>query len=258
MNGPAPLPALSFMPLPGLPEVAGGDDVATLVLRALEQAGMALVDGDIIAVTQKIISKAEGRLRRLSAITPSPRALALAQETRKDPRVVELILQESRDIVRTRPDLIIAEHRLGIVLANAGIDRSNIPGGDDTVLLLPVDPDAAARALRGKLQESSGRTLGVIITDSVGRAWRKGTTGLAIGTAGVVPFRDLRGTTDMTGRALQVSEIAPADSLAAAAVLVMGEAAEATPVVLIHGASGGGADTPAGAVHRPRAEDLFR
>ncbi len=251
-------PALAFTPLPGLPGVRAGDDLAQLLLDGCRRANITLLDGDVVAVTQKIVSKAEGRLRRLADVTPSARATALAAETRKDPRIVELILQESRDIVRTRPDLIIAEHRLGIVLANAGIDRSNIDGGDETVLLLPVDPDATARHLRASLQASTGLRLGVIITDSVGRAWRKGTVGLAIGTAGVAPFQDLRGRHDLNGRALQVSEIAPADSLAATAVLVMGEAAEATPAVLIRGAGGGGPDEPASTVLRPRAEDLFR
>jgi len=250
--------ALSFTPLPGLPEVRAGADLGALLAAALAAVTPAVADGDILAVTQKIVSKAEGRRRRLAEVTPSARAVALAAETRKDPRVVELILQESRAVVRTRPDLIIAEHRLGLVLANAGIDRSNIGGGEEEVLLLPEDPDASARRLRAALERATGRRLGVLITDSVGRAWRKGTVGIAIGTAGVKPFEDLRGRADMAGRALQVSEIAPADSLAAAAVLVMGEAAEATPAVLIRGAAGGGADEPAGSVLRPPQEDLFR
>jgi coenzyme F420-0:L-glutamate ligase/coenzyme F420-1:gamma-L-glutamate ligase len=249
---------LSFTPVPGIPEVRAGDDLAALVLAALARAGMPLAAGDVVAVTQKIVSKAEGRLRRLADVTPSPRAVALAAETRKDPRVVELILQESREVVRTRPDLVIAEHRLGIVLANAGIDRSNIEDGEEAVLLLPLDPDGTAAKLRGAFERAAGVALGVVITDSVGRAWRRGTVGLAIGTAGVAPFEDLRGRRDSAGRALQVSEIAPADSLAAAAVLVMGEAAEATPVVLVRGAGGGGSDVPASTVLRPKAEDLFR
>lgn len=250
--------SLAFTPLHGLPEVRAGDDLARLLLAALEHSRIALADGDVLAVTQKIVSKAENRVRRLADVLPSPAAEKLARETRKDPRLVELILQESRGIVRTRPDLIIAEHRLGIVLANAGIDRSNVIGGDDTVLLLPLDPDATAARLRREIGAASGARIGVIVTDSVGRAWRKGTVGIAIGTAGIAPFTDLRGTRDMTGRALQVSEIAPADSLAAAAVLVMGEAAEATPVVLIRGAGAGNDEAPASAVLRPAAEDLFR
>jgi coenzyme F420-0:L-glutamate ligase/coenzyme F420-1:gamma-L-glutamate ligase len=250
--------ALSFTSLSGLPEVRAGDNLGELIGAALARARVVLEDGDVLAVTQKIVSKAEGRVRRLADITPGPQALALARASRKDPRLAELILQESRTIVRTRADLVIAEHRLGIVLANAGIDRSNVAGGEDTVLLLPLDPDASARGLRRALEAATGRRLGVIITDSVGRAWRKGTVGIAIGCAGVAPFTDLRGRRDRGGRALQVSEIAPADSLAAAAVLLMGEADEATPVVLVRGAGGGTGDAPAAAVLRPAAEDLFR
>lgn len=251
-------PALLITPLGGLPEVRPGDDLGELLLGALRHANLAPAAGDVLAVTQKIVSTAEGRVRRLADIVPSARALALATETHKDPRLVELILQESRDIVRRRRDLIIAEHRLGIVLANAGIDRSNLAGNDDTVLLLPADPDASAARLRERLQAASGERCGVIITDSVGRAWRKGTVGIAIGTAGVAPFLDLRGRRDRHGRALQVSEIAPADSLAAAAALVMGEAAEGIPAVLIRGAALALGEGSAAAVLRPRAEDLFR
>lgn len=251
-------PALSFTPLPGIGAIREGDDLAEILLDALARAGLVLADGDVLAITQKIVSKAEGRTRRLAAVTPSTEAEALARETRKDPRLVELILQESRGIVRTRADLVIVEHRLGLVLANAGIDRSNVTGHDDTVLLLPLDPDASARRVRERVREAAGAQIGVIVTDSVGRAWRKGTVGIAIGTAGVAPFTDLRGRHDLNGRALQVSEIAPADSLAAAAVLVMGEAAEATPVVLIRGAVGVAGEAPASAALRPAGEDLFR
>lgn len=251
-------PALSFTALAGLPTVRAGDDLGPLLASAITRAGLRLADGDVLAVTQKIVSKSEGQLRRLSEIAVSPRARALAESTGKDPRLVELILQESQQIVRTRGDLIITEHRLGLVLANSGIDRSNLDGDDDTVLLLPVDPDASARSLRESLQKASGVDLGVLVTDSVGRAWRLGTIGLAIGTAGVAPFENLRGRQDRSGRALQVSEIAPADSLAAAAVLVMGEAAESTPAVLIRGFRGGGANVGAAAALRPRDEDLFR
>ncbi len=254
---PADTHALSFIPLPGIGAIREGDDLAQILLDALARAGLAPANGDVLAITQKIVSKAEGRTRRLGAVTPSPAAVALARETRKDPRLVELILQESRGIVRTRADLVIVEHRLGLVLANAGIDRSNVTGDDDMVLLLPLDPDASARHVRERVREA-GAEIGVIITDSVGRAWRKGTVGIAIGTAGVAPFTDLRGRQDLTGRALQVSEIAPADSLAAAAVLVMGEAAEATPVVLVRGAIGVEGDAPASSVLRPAGEDLFR
>lgn len=250
--------ALSFTPLPGLPAVGPDDDLAVLIISALEEAGLQLQDGDVLAVTQKIVSKAEGRQRALAEVEARAAALALARETGKDPRLAELILAESREILRKRGELIISEHRLGMVLANAGIDRSNVDGGEDEVLLLPVDPDASARQLRSAIEAVSRRRLGVIITDSVGRAWRRGTVGLAIGTAGVTPLEDLRGEPDINGRPLQVSEVAPADSLAAAAVLVMGEAAEATPVVIIRGAGGGGDNPPASMVLRSRNEDLFR
>ncbi|MBM4197456.1 MAG: coenzyme F420-0:L-glutamate ligase [Gammaproteobacteria bacterium] len=250
--------ALSFLPVPGLPRVQPGDDLAALIAAALRTTRLALADGDVLAVTQKIVSKAEGRLRRLTDVVPSPRALELTAGTNKDPRLVELILAESTRVVRTRLDLIITEHRLGLVLANAGIDRSNVGESEEQVLLLPVDPDASARRLRDALAAGSGRRIGVIVTDSLGRAWRKGTVGVAIGTAGVAPFTDLRGRRDLDGRPLQVSEIAPADSLAAAAVLLMGEAAEGTPVVLIRGAGATTDDTPAGAALRLAADDLFR
>lgn len=250
--------ALTVTPLGGLPEVRSGDDLGALLLAALAAAGIGLVDGDIIAVTQKIISKAEGRLHRLSAVNPGEHACSLARETGKDARLVELILQESRAVLRVRNDLLIVEHRLGMVLANAGIDRSNTGDDADTVLLLPVDPDASAARLRHTLEAACGVRLGVMVTDSVGRAWRRGTIGIAIGTSGVAPFVDLRGQCDRGHRTLVSSDIAPADSLAAAAVLVMGEAAESTPAALIRGAAGCAGEAPAQAVLRPSHEDLFR
>lgn len=251
-------PALSLFPLPGLPVVQPGDDLAALIIAALRAADLRPQPGDILAVTQKIVSKAEGRVRRLADITPSPRARELASESGKDPRLVELILEESNEVIRCRANVLIVEHRLGFVIANAGIDRSNVAGGDDTVLLLPLDPDASAARLREQLVAAFGVKLGVIITDSVGRAWRMGTVGIAIGVAGVAAFHDLRGRADLFGRALQVSEIAPADSLAAAAVLVMGEAAESTPVALVRGYSGSETMQPASAVLRPARDDMFR
>ena len=249
---------MSLFPLPGLPVVQPGDDLAELISSAISGAGVGLQHRDVLVVTQKIVSKAEGRVRRLAEVTPSARAHALAEQSGKDPRLVELILEESREILRCRPNVIVAEHRLGIVIANAGIDRSNVAGGDDTVLLLPFDPDASAARLRERLETAFGVTLGIVITDSVGRAWRMGTVGIAIGTAGVPAWQDLRGRTDLFGRPLQVSEIAPADSVAAAAVLVMGEAAESTPVVLVRGLREVGAGQPARAVLRPKQDDLFR
>lgn len=251
--------ALAFVPVPGLPLVGPGDDLAALVAGALRAAGLAPAGGEVIAVAQKIVSKAEGRVVDLRTVTPSPEAQALAARADKDPRVAELILRESRRIVRVARGVIIAEHRTGTVLANAGIDRSNVAGAD-SALLWPVDPDAAARALRAALAAAFGVPLGVLITDSVGRAWRLGTVGHAIGAAGVTAVLDLRGRPDLFGRQLQVSEVAVADSLAAGAVLAMGEGAEGTPVVVIRGAplADGAGDAGAGAVLRAPDTDLFR
>jgi coenzyme F420-0:L-glutamate ligase/coenzyme F420-1:gamma-L-glutamate ligase len=249
--------SLAFHALPGIPAVRAGDDVAGLVAMALRRAGLVPVAGDIIAVTQKIVSKAEGRVRRLDEVRPGARAEALARATHKDPRMVELLLQQSQAILRARKDVIIAEHLTGLVLANAGIDRSNLGAGEDVVLLLPEDPDASAARIRAGLAAAFGVTPGVIITDSVGRAWRLGTVGLAIGAAGVPVVKDLRGTPDLYGRPLQVSETAPADSLAAAAVLVMGEAAEGAPAVLIRGYTEQSSQRAADA-QRPKELDLFR
>lgn len=252
--------ALSFEAIPGLPLVAAGDDLAALIAAALRGAGRLPAAGDIVAVAQKIVSKAEGRLVALRSVEPSGEARALAARADKDPRVAELILRESRRIVRVARGVIIAEHHAGTILANAGIDRSNVSGDDEHALLLPVDADASARALRSALEHEFGGPLGVIVTDSIGRAWRLGTVGHAIGAAGVTALLDLRGHGDLFQRQLQVSEVAVADSLAAAAVLAMGEAAEGTPVVLIRGAAlaSGPGDSGAAAVLRNPAEDLFR
>ncbi len=247
------------MRIPGVPRVQPGDDPAALISAALRGAGVKPLTGDLVAVAQKIISKAEGRSVRLATVTPSAEAEDIAARANKDPRVVELILRESRAVLRVSPGVIIVEHRCGVVLANAGIDRSNIEDSDEQALLLPADADASAARLREGLQREFGVPLGVIITDSIGRAWRLGTVGIAIGCAGVTALQDLRGQTDMFGRTLQVSEVAVADSIAAAAVLVMGEAAEGTPLVLVRGA-GTGTDTSQTARNalRPANTDLFR
>ncbi len=250
---------LAFIRIPGVPLVEPGADLPGLITAALRAAGVIPVAGDVIAVAQKIVSKAEGRIVPLAAVEPSPRAEEIAVLANKDPRVVELILRESRAVIRVSPGVIIAEHNTGVILANAGIDRSNLKGSDDAALLLPADPDASAARLREQLQQEFGVPLGVIVTDSIGRPWRLGTVGTAIGCAGVLALNDLRGQTDLFGRQLQVSEVAVADSLAAAAVLQMGEAAEGTPLVLIRGA-GGGDDRgqTARTALRPTGEDLFR
>lgn len=253
---------LRFIRIPGVPLIEPGADLGALLSRALRSAGAIPAAGDVVAVAQKIVSKAEGRIVKLDTVEPSSVARDIARDANKDPRVVELILRESRCVIRVAPGVIITEHNTGVILANAGIDRSNLAGSDDAALLLPEDPDASAAALRARLQREFGTQLGVLITDSIGRAWRLGTLGTAIGCAGVVALNDLRGQPDLFGRQLQVSEVAVADSLAAAAVLVMGEAAEGTPLVLIRGAGGGDAGQSVGQTARtalrPPGEDLFR
>ena len=250
---------LQFIRIAGVPLVEPGANLAGLIAAALRSAREIPSAGDVIAVAQKIVSKAEGRIVLLATVEPSPRAHEIAAQAHKDPRVVELILRESRTVIRVSTGVIITEHNTGVILANAGIDRSNLKGSDHAALLLPADPDASAARLRNELQQEFGVSLGIIVTDSIGRPWRLGTVGSAIGCAGVLALNDLRGHTDLFGRQLQVSEVAVADSLAAAAVLVMGEAAEGTPLVLIRGA-GAGDDRgqTARAALRPPHEDLFR
>jgi coenzyme F420-0:L-glutamate ligase/coenzyme F420-1:gamma-L-glutamate ligase len=211
-------------------------------------------------VAQKVVSKAEGRYARLADVQPGERALALAREADKDPRQVQLILDESVGILRVRPGVIIAEHRNGYVLANAGIDKSNIQSdpGDPRVLLLPRDPDASAQALRGAMEARYGVAPQVIINDSLGRAWRNGTVGIAIGTAGLDPLFTQIGDRDLFGNVLEVTEPAVADELAAAGSLVMGQAAEACPVVLARGASLPAAELGSSRLIRDKAQDMFR
>lgn len=251
---------LELIALGGFPLVQPGDDLVELLTAALAANFLALEEGDVLVIAQKIVSKAEGRYVRLAEVEPSARALALAQEAHKDPRLVELILRESREVMRVRPGVIIVEHRNGYVHANAGIDKSNIthPEGDPRVLLLPVDPDASAAALRRGLAARTGTTAQVIINDSAGRAWRNGTVGIAIGTAGLEPVRDQVGERDLCGNVLEVTQPAEADELAAAASLLMGQAAEARPVVLVRGARLGRAECGSGSLLRERAMDLFR
>lgn len=251
-------PDLALFRLGGIPLIRRGDDLAAVILEALANAGLRLQPGDVLAVAQKIVSKAEGRSIDLRSIEPEDAARRLAVETDKDPRMVELILRESRRVVRKRPGLIIVEHRLGLILANAGIDRSNVAGNEDAVLLLPEDPDASACQLRQALAERTDVAPGVLVVDSIGRPWRLGTTGVAIGVAGVSVLEDLRGDRDLFARELQVAEIAPADSIASAAVLLMGEGAEGTPAVLVRGLKAPATEQPAAAVLRPADEDLFQ
>ena len=250
--------ALTITPLPGIPLIRPGDDLAAIILASLQRIHLTLRDGDILVVAQKIVSKAEGRLVNLAQVTPSKDANDLAASTQKDPRLVELILRESRVVLRSRPGSIIVEHRLGFVCASAGIDHSNVQAGEEWVLLLPEDPDRSAKCLRAGLQEASGKRLGVMIIDSHGRAWRLGTVGVAIGLAGIPGLVDLRGQPDMFGRTLQITLVAAADELAAAASLMIGQAAESTPVVHVRGFPYPLREGSLRELLRPREEDLFR
>ena len=259
------LAELRLVALPGFPRVAGGDDLATFTTESLARAGLALASDDVLVFAQKIVSKAEGRCIDLATVTPGARALELAALVQKDPRLVELVLSESRRVVRTAKDVLIVEHRLGLIMANAGIDQSNVadPGRGEFALLLPEDPDASATRLRDRLGELTGCRPGVVISDSFGRPWRVGTVGVAIGCAGVAATLALRGQRDMFGRVLRVSVVGHADELASAASILMGQGSEARPVVLIRGVGGaavGGPtlDQPASALIRPPQQDLFR
>ncbi len=237
--------------------VQPGDDLAALLAAALNRAGLSLQAGDVLVLAQKIVSKAEGRLVHLQTVTPSRRALELAEQVGKDPRLVQLILDESREVLRARPGLLVVEHRLGFVSANAGIDHSNVGAADDdTVLLLPADPDASAERLRRQMLAAGG--LGVLIIDSHGRAWREGTVGVAIGLAGLPGLVDLRGRPDLFGRELRASLLAAADELAAAASLVMGQAAEGCPAVHVRGFPYPLRDAALSELIRPRERDEFR
>jgi coenzyme F420-0:L-glutamate ligase/coenzyme F420-1:gamma-L-glutamate ligase len=255
-------PTLQLTPVPGLPLVEPGDDLATLVLAALSRLNFQLSDGDILVLAQKVVSKAEDRLVNLESVAPSSQADELAAQTGKDPRLVELILRESRQVLRTRPGVIIVEHRLGFVCASAGIDHSNVrgPHGDsgDWVLLLPEDPDASAQRLRTKLESASGTHLGVLIIDSHGRAWRMGTVGVAIGLAGLPGLVDMRGWPDLFDFRLQITQVGAADELAAAASLVMGQSAEGVPLVHVRGFPYPLREGHLGELLRPREQDLFR
>ena len=250
---------LEIVALDGVPDIAAGDDLCTVVLDACAATGLAPAAGDILVVAQKIVSKAEGRRVDLDTVSPSPRARRLARETDKDARVVELILGESEEVMRARPGLVVVRHRLGYVLANAGIDASNVEeGGERRVLLLPEDPDASAAGLRDEIRRRTGTAPGVIVSDSLGRAWRLGTAATALGAAGVTALADLRGRPDMFGRPLAVSEVGLADQIACAAALAMGEADERRPVALVRGLAAVSEGARAADLIRPRETDLFR
>lgn len=244
----------------GFPLVASGFDIVAATLACLAKQELMIQSGDIFVFTQKIVSKAEGREVNLKDVVPGAEARKLSIETGKDPRLIELILSESEQIIRKASDLIVAEHRLGIILANAGIDHSNIRADDvgDWVLLLPLNPDSTSRRYRQQIYKSTEKDVGVIISDSVGRAWRNGTVGLAIGVAGLPAIEDHRGKPDLFGVPLISSQEAIADELASAASLVQGQAAEGRPVALIRGIETKDEASSAKSLIRPKEVDLFR
>jgi coenzyme F420-0:L-glutamate ligase/coenzyme F420-1:gamma-L-glutamate ligase len=252
--------SVTYTALPGLPLVEPGDDLVAIMVAGVRRAGIAVAAGDLFVIAQKIVSKAENRYVDLADVTPSAQALELARTVGKDPRHIEVVLSESTEVVRCRQNVMIVAHRLGFVMANAGIDESNIAHADGRarVLLLPKDPDASSETLRQGLREAFGVDVGVIINDSFGRPWRNGVVGVAIGSAGVASVRSMIGEPDLFDRAMRITEIAVADELAAAASLVMGQGAEGQPVVHVRGFASGAPPQPASALVRPREQDLFR
>ncbi len=254
--------SLTLTPLQNIPLIRRDDNLADIVVNSIQSTAISLQDDDILVIAQKIISKAEGRAVNLTTITPSQRAIELAKQTEKDARVVELILQESNEVLRTRVGAIIVEHKLGFVCANAGIDHSNVAGlgdaAEEWVLLLPAEPDQSARKMRDDIKSKTGKRVGILIIDSHGRAWRNGTVGVAIGVAGLPGLEDLRGKPDLFGYTLQVTQVGVADELAAAASLMMGQAAEGTPVVHVRGFPYPMREGKLKELIRPKEHDLFR
>jgi coenzyme F420-0:L-glutamate ligase/coenzyme F420-1:gamma-L-glutamate ligase len=257
-----PIMSLTLTPLQHIPLIRRDDNLADIIVASLRDTEVTLQNNDILVVAQKIVSKAEGRAVNLVTVTPSARAVELARQTDKDPRVVELMLRESNEVLRTRPGTIIVEHRLGFVCANAGIDHSNVAGTGDSaeewVLLLPTEPDQSAEKMRNDIQRQTGKRIGILIIDSHGRAWRNGTVGVAIGIAGLPGLVDLRGKSDLFDFTLRVTQVGAADELAAAASLVMGQAAEGTPVVHVRGFPYELREATLHELLRPKEQDLFR
>lgn len=251
---------ITMTALVGIPPVRPDDDLAAIILAALQQSDILLRSGDVLVIAQKIVSKAEDRYVDLREINPSRRARALAAEVEKDPRLVEVILSESSEVVRHRPGVMVVAHRLGYVLANAGVDSSNVDqaSGSERVLLLPRNPDGTCEEIQTKLKKRSGDEVGVIINDTHGRAWRNGTVGVALGAAGVPALLDLRGTPDLYGERLEATQVGLADELAAAASVLMGQGAEGQPVVHIRGLPYPMRVGAAAELLRPKSEDLFR
>lgn len=244
---------ISIEPLWNIPEIRPGDDLGAILSAAIASTGRALAKGDVLVVTQKIVSKAEGRFVRLSDVRPGAEACALSEVVRKDPRLVELVLQESSAVIRAAPNVLITRHRLGMVMANAGIDASNIgPNREGSLLLWPEAPDESARRIAEAVQGA------VVISDSFGRPWRIGVVNVAIGAAGLPSIIDRRGEFDRDGRTLQVTQVALGDLLASAAGLVAGEGGEGLPAIVLRGCIFPEMDIPASALVRSEHEDLFR
>ncbi|MBV9393091.1 MAG: coenzyme F420-0:L-glutamate ligase [Methylobacteriaceae bacterium] len=249
---------ITYTGLPGIPLIREGDNLAEIISSACREADVVLATGDVLVIAQKVVSKAEGRRAKLSDFTPSAEAHRLAGMVKKDPRHVEAILSESSEVIRAAEGVLIVAHRLGFVMANAGIDQSNVGDDSEGILMLPRDPDATSAKLKTDLDLRHGADLGIIINDSFGRPWRSGVVGVAIGAAGMPALQSLVGTPDLYGRALRITEVALADELAAAASLVMGQSAEALPVVHVRGFAATGQRSNAAALIRPKERDLFR
>lgn len=260
--------AVTITALPDFPLVGVGDDLSRLVSEGLARAGITLQHHDVLVLAQKVVSKAEGRYVNLRDVTPGLRAIELAQAVGKDARMVELILSESTEVVRHRPGVLVVEHRLGFVMANAGIDQSNIehagaPGAlpdaeGERALLLPLDPDASCARIKADLDRTFATDVGVVINDSFGRPWRQGVTGVALGAAGLPSLLDMVGQKDLFGRAMRITEIAIADEVAAAASLVMGQTDAGQPVVHLRGLRWTAPARPAADLLRPKQQDMFR
>jgi coenzyme F420-0:L-glutamate ligase/coenzyme F420-1:gamma-L-glutamate ligase len=253
---------LTITPLQNIPIIRQDDNLADILVKSLLETNIELQDDDILVVAQKIVSKSEGRTVNITTVTPSAQAIELGSKTEKDPRVVELMLRESNEVVRIRTGTIIVEHKLGFVCANAGIDHSNVAGdgneSQEYVLLLPEDPDQSARKIREQIKQKTGKVIGVMIIDSHGRAWRNGTVGICIGLSGLPALIDERGWKDLFGYTLRVTVVGVADELAAAASLMMGQAAEGKPAVHVRGFPYPLGEGSLKELIRPKEQDLFR
>jgi coenzyme F420-0:L-glutamate ligase/coenzyme F420-1:gamma-L-glutamate ligase len=251
--------SLHLIPLPHIPHIQPGDDLAQIITAASQQAELALADTDIVVIAQKIVSKAENRFVRLAEVKPSAEALALAEITEKPAEQVEVILWDTAEVIRARPGALIVEHKLGFISANAGVDHSNVSGEPDLLLRLPADPDASARKIREGLARLAGVKPPVLVIDTHGRAWRKGNVGVVIGLSGIAPLQDLRGEPDLFGEPLKYTIVGLTDQIAAAASLLMGQAAEGYPVVIVQGLAFKVDETARAAdVLRDKEMDLFR